>query len=436
MNNEMGIEKMSLDPPTNRGPLPTLKSGSNPVGNGLYLLFDWIQVTVHPFLSDFNAEEIKDLGPDQYLNSIKNKYFYDDNNIRIHSVYDLFWYLFRIDRSKVLFNQEKALFGYEFCYSFQNIKIFESASRPDMGLHIYLTGSACREFEALGLDYDDLFYKLKDFNPNYTRVDVSFDDYTGKYWTLSKVALCIYKHEVVTKFRTCLQITKDDLISLDHIGHTIQFGSRSSDVQFTFYDKLKERLCNNIEVDENIKHWNRFEIRFRCDKANAVIDNYMYYSDKYKVINSSGVVITCSSFNDFIKSVINNYISFRVVSSSDSNRWRWHFQKWWSDFLDNCGRIQFQKKPVEYTITKKRSWLDRSVSYSNFQVLIADIPDFSVDDIMSKYLFDLFKEGFKKLDEKDLQFINQFRLGKGYNPVSLNEVDDFVDSIKEVLLKR
>ena len=431
MINEMDIEKMSLDPPTNRGPVMTNGSVFR-----VFLLFDWIQVTIHPFLSDFNAEEIKDLGPDDYLKQIKNKYFYDESNVRIHSVYDLFWYLFRIDRSKVLFNQEKALFGYEFCYSFQNIKIFESATRPDMGLHIYMTGTACREFEALGLDYDDLFYKLKDFNPNYTRIDVSYDDFTGKYWTLERVYNCLHNLEVVSKFRSCLTISKDDLLNLENIGFTLQFGSRSSDIQFTFYDKLKERRCNNVEVDDNIKHWNRFETRFRCEKANAVIDNYMYYSDKYKGINSSDVVITCSSFDDYIKSVINNYISFRSRSFTDSRRSRWPFQSWWSDFLGNCDKVQFQKKPVEYSITKKRSWIDRSVSYSNFQVLLADIPDISVDEILSQYLYDLFKTGFNKLEEKDLQYINEYRIIKGYNPLELKEIDDFVDSVKEVLLKR
>ena len=281
-----------------------------------------------------------------------------------------------------------------------------------------------------------MFYKLKDFNPHYTRIDVSFDDYTGDYWTLSRVARCIKNVEVVTKFRSSLTISKDDLISLENIGHTIQFGSRSSDIQFTFYDKLKERRSNNVFVDSSVQFWNRFEIRFRNDKACAVIDNFMYFADKYNGINSINVVISCSSFNDYIKSIINNYISFRVSSKTDSNRWRWPMQSWWSKFLDHCDRIQFQRRPVEYSITKKRAWLDRSVSFSNFLVLLADVEDLKCDEVLSKYLYELFKDGSDKFTLKDLQFVNQYRLSKHLVPLQFDEVKDYVDSVKEILLKR
>lgn len=394
------------------------------------LLFDWIQVTIFPFTDVSHSNSVEEIL--QY--SMEKSCFKSIK--RINDVYDLFWYLFRINRTQVLFDVEKAVLSYEHCYSYKNIKLLLSDSHPEFGIHILMSGTACREFEYLGLDYADFFYKLREYNPHYTRIDVSFDDFTGKYFTLDRIVNCINNVEVVTKFRSALQIKKENLISLDNIGHTIQFGSRASDIQFTFYDKLKERQCNNYELISeyaDLKFWNRFETRFRNEKALSVINNYLYFSDYKNVITFDSAVM-CESFNDYIKSIINNYISFRVFSHTDKRRSRWPYQKWWSDFLKDCRKIRFQNKPLEFSIVKKKAWLDRTVSFCNFCVLIADLKDFSHDKVTSKYLYDLFMTGADKLTSKELQYINEYRLSKSLNPFTLEEIREYVDSIKEFML--
>lgn len=394
-----------------------------------FLLFDWIQVTIFPFTS-FLDEELED-----YIAKKEEDYYMGNRNIkRINNYYDLFWYLFRVPRTEVLYNEFTPLYGYQFVYSYKNIKILGSDTRPEMGVHILLSGTACRELEDLNVPYEDLFYKLIDYKPHYTRIDVSFDDYEGKYWTLERIARCIQEVEVVTRFRSSLSIKKDDLISLDNIGHTIQFGSRSSDIQFTFYDKLKERRCNNVFVNENIKHWNRFETRFRNEKAQCVVDNYLYFNNK--CINSINVHIDCDSFNDYIKSVINNYISFRVRSFTDTTRSRWNLQPWWQKFLNNCKKIQFQTRPIEYSITKKKAWIDKSVSFSNFCVMLAEIPDLSTDEQSSRYLYNLFMTGSDKLTDKELQFINEYRLSHNLNVLDMDDIKDYVENVKEILIRK
>ncbi|UKI58239.1 MAG: hypothetical protein L6V81_02025 [Clostridium sp.] len=55
-----------------------------------------------------------------------------------------------------------------------------------MGYHLYMTGSACRDFEEMGLNYRDLFVKLFKLNVHFTRVDVSIDDFTGKYFSFKE----------------------------------------------------------------------------------------------------------------------------------------------------------------------------------------------------------------------------------------------------------
>lgn len=393
-----------------------------------FLLFDWIQVTIFPFTT-FIDKDLSDYIEEKWINN-----FYNKGIKRINNYYDLFWYLFRVPRTEVLYNEFTPLYGYQFCYSYKNIKVLGSDSRPEMGVHILLSGTACRELEDLGVPYDDLFYKLRDYKPHYTRIDVSFDDYQGKYWTLERIAKCINEVEVVTRFRSSLSIKKDDLISLDNIGHTIQFGSRSSDIQFTFYDKLKERRCNNVQVDESIKHWNRFETRFRNNKAQNVINNYLYHTKT--CCDSIHVHIDCESFNDYIKSVISNYISFRVRSATDDTRSRWKLQPWWQEFLDNCKKIQFQTRPIEYSITKKKAWIDKSVSFSNFCVLLAEIPDLSTDEQSSSYLYNLFMTGSDKLTDKDLQFINEYRISHNLSVLDMTDIKDYVESVKDILIRK
>lgn len=50
------------------------------------------------------------------------------------------------------------------------------------------------------------------------------------------------------------------------LGDTLQFGSRASLVQITFYDKLQERKNNNYIVRDDVKYWVRTELRFRNEK--------------------------------------------------------------------------------------------------------------------------------------------------------------------------
>lgn len=381
--NENLYNSSDLPPVTNRVVLCTTESGVS-------LLFDWVQATFHVDLKNTD-------------------------------VYSIFYKLFGITRYDVLLNAKSPLFGYDRCYSYNNIQLFTS-NREDMGIHLYLTGSGCRDFESLGLSYKDLFTKLLTLNCKFTRIDVSYDDFTGKYFNLNKINNCIKNNEVVCKFRSSIQFTKNDLNSTDNIGHTIWFGSRASDIQYVFYDKLKERKCNNVEVIDDVKYWNRFEMRYRNDYAYEIAVNFTFLST--------------SDFVNYLKSVINNYISFRCTNIHDSNRRRWKYKKWWSDFIDVTDRVFLQNKPIEYSITRKSNWLFNSCSYSNFAVLIATIQDLTSDSLLSHYLFKFFQKGSEKLSDYELQQINQYRIKNNLVPLTYAEVVDFVKSIKEVVLKK
>lgn len=381
MDSNYCIEKMQIAPVTNRGVVISLK-------DNVFLLFDWLQATF-------------------CINSKK------------YNIYDIFFYLFGVDSCDVLLNEKSPHFGYSSCYSYHDICIFCS-DRDDMGYHLYMTGSACRDFEEMGLNYRDLFVKLFKLNVHFTRVDVSIDDFTGKYFPLNKIKNCIINNSVVTKFRSSIQFLKTDLSSVDDIGHTIWFGSRASDIQFVFYDKFKERIYNaGCSIDESIKAWNRFEMRYRNVYADTIIVNYLYVTD----------------FNDYILGVINNYISFRVPGK-DKIRSRWKVQKWWLSFIDTIRKVKFQSRPVEYDIVKKKNWILRSCSYSMFITMLSDVKDLSSDSILSAFIFDTLKNGSTDITDLQLQKLNQYRVKNNLVPINRVELNDFIKDIKDVLIQK
>ena len=378
-------QKISYTAPlTNRGVVCTSKSG-------LFLLFDWVQATFFP-------------------------------DTKKYSIYDIFFYLFGVEKSDVLLNEKCPHFGYTSCYSYRDICIMLSDIRSDLGYHLYMTGSACREFEELGLDYKHLFNKLYKLNVHFTRVDVSIDDFTGKYFPFDKIKKCVLDCTVISNFRTSIEFVKTNLTDSDNIGYTIWFGTRASDVQFVFYDKLKERIYNaNCEIiQDNLKHWNRFEMRYRNDYADTIILNYVNLND----------------FQSYMFGLINNYISFRIKNESDSNKRRWKLQSWWNRFVGSYDKIQFQRVPVEYSIVRKKGWFLSTCSSSTFEVLISDLEDVSIDSCLSSFLYEFLKKGSDDVTDLDLQLINQFRIKKNLQPLNRVEVIDFIKNIKDVIIQK
>ena len=430
---KVGVETPSDTPFSNRGVSTTYKSAICSVTSGVYVIFDWLQITVFPFNKKSSDLEDFIIDVEEYIKRVQESWFYKSNITRFNDVYDLFFYLFGVPRTKVLFDVDRPQYGYEHCYSFNNIKIFDSPTRPEMGVHIQLSGQGCRELEELGIEYYELFEKLVPFKPHFTRIDVSFDDFTGKYWTLSKISKHLKNKEVVTNFKTCYKQTKYNISDYTNIGYSIQFGSRGSDVEFTFYDKIKERKNNNPDLDlSKIDNWNRFECRFRNEYASKIIANYLYHYGES--ISDVDINLMCDSFESYIIGVVSGFISFKINNGTElKNRYRWSNATWWNNFIKDSEKIKLKKQPVTYSLIKTKAWLDRSVSRSNFNVLLADCL-VDGDNIISNYLYEMFLDGKNKFTLKDLNYVNQYLLSQGKSPYSYDDVMKLFDSVKEVLL--
>lgn len=347
-----------------------------------------------------------------------------------YSAYDYFDILFGIKKEDVLF-ECKGLFSYSYTYSYKNIKIFTS-DNLDYGLHVYLTGQACRDFEDITYrqstgvlsftkhtSWYSLFEKAKRYNANFTRLDIAIDDFSGEYFTIDDLMTCIDKGEVKTKFKDVTDFRKLVIQDTKVSGRTLWFGSRASRIQVVFYDKLLERASQNYIVDNDIKFWLRCEMRFRVERANEIVTKYLTETN---------------DFSKLIKGVLDYYLSFIETDPYDTNKSRWKRKDFWSRYLDNVEKSRLTSIPIESSIVRKKVWIDNSVSRSEFAVLLSSLDNLELDDKLCNYFYDLFKIGYSKLDEKDLVMINEFRLQNNKTVITMEQIEDFVKDIQGVLL--
>lgn len=347
-----------------------------------------------------------------------------------YSIYDYFNIFFGIKKEDIIF-ENKGLFCYTYTYSYKNIKILCS-DKEEFGIHVYLTGQACRDFEDIEFrkstgilsfkrnnSWLSLFEKASRYDANFTRLDIAIDDFSGAYFTLNDLMECVINKEVKTRFKEMTDFRKFIIENADINGRTLWFGSRASKIQVVFYDKLLERESQNYIVDNDIDFWLRCEIRFRTERANEVVSKYI--QDK-------------ESFSSVIKGILDYYVSFVDNNYSDSNKGRWKRKEWWNRYLDSVDKSRLTSIPIESSITKKKAWIDNTVSRSEFAVLLSTLDNLELDDKMSNYFYELLKSGYSRLEEKDLYMINEYRIQNGLGIITESQIEDFIDDIKGVLI--
>lgn len=379
---------------------------------------------------DANLDEIRE--KEDFLKNQKKSVFLEEKYLLVDwiqatilrsdiSVYELFKNLFGIE-SKFVVKEASGFFGYDTSYSYKDIRIMVAEYRryeglQDMGYHIYITGSGCRDLEDLNIDYKDLFKKILNYGAQFTRLDISVDCFTNKYFTIPRIKECIKNGQVVSRFRNTIEFVKTHLENGVNEGYTIWFGSRASDVQIVFYDKLKERQSQNYIVDNNINFWIRLECRFRRNHASEVASNF---ANK-----------TFEEFKEFYFGVLLNYIRFVEINKKDKNKRRWKILPWWQEFVGDAKKISLQKINVESTITRKRNWCINSTSRNNFLVLLSEMELLTVDDVLGEFMYELFKTGASRISDHDLQYLNDLRNRNGMISVQKEEIQDLIKDIND-----
>lgn len=324
-----------------------------------------------------------------------------------------------IDYMKLV-RYETGFFGYDITYVYgEKVKFLLKSTEHDltnsnlpilnddpqrMGTHVILSGYACREIEDI-IKWEDLLLFVYDYSSKVSRIDIAFDLFSNSLINLKRIRYYLTRGCVVSFARKALNTEERELITGSIVGHSVKFGSSSSDIMVMIYDKLQERNSANYVVNEDIKAWNRIELRLRNDKAKEFIQHLIMI--QYDVPGTA-------------LAILNAYISFKQFKrfQTDSNRSRWVNAEWWDMFIDKAGKLRLKNKAIQSTIQRKEAWIEKSVEKTLASVFCANI-----DDVTPDSLIDFVNNGIDKFNRMSLKQINTYRLQNGYSVLDQHDLD-------------
>lgn len=290
-------------------------------------------------------------------------------------------------------------YGYKNIVSFNGIKVMYNG-KEGMGIHVEMSGSACRTFEKYSnLEWVDLFRRITqhdDVIANVTRLDLALDDFEG-YFKIPNLIKYLRNAHVTSLFRSVKRINNIIIKTGEELGYTLYFGKPDSRIQVRFYEKLIEQAMKGKEVPEGCTIWNRTEIQARDERAQAFV-----------VL----IATTNIPMGMIIAGTLKNYIAFRRAGyvngkkSNDTNRSRWDLADFWKKFLSDAEKVRLTTKPIPASIERKYTWIDKSVTKTLAMLTFAFPED-------SKHMIESFiKDGFEKIEDNDWDLINDFRGNK------------------------
>lgn len=310
-------------------------------------------------------------------------------------------------QNKPFLEEEKGGSGYDTKYTFQNINLFISKKREDMGCMIELKGQACRQYEwyfenEQKSSWRDFFIRCFEYERaisqgdgkfmNIPRLDIALDE---KYnedgnFELGKL-VDLWDSGLVESRLTMKQIEDNGQYGK---AKTIYFGSRQSAYHFCFYQKdIEQAKKLGLDIDlihSSLKFKNRYEVRMCDDVALEFVRKSL--NEKIDMARLAVWVV-----NSKIK------VFERVNGDKVLNR------EWYS-LLGEVDKIGFSTSPVETGFFDKQyRWLNENVS--GVTALIKKWESITGDNKLKKILFDgeISDKNWKKLEqarvayEKDIQ---------------------------------
>lgn len=312
------MEKSPDTPLTNRGVAKPRKSGMDAV-------VDWVQATFH-----------------------------------IPSIFTIMEDVLKLPRA-VFKHRNSGLYFYNRGFEFGNIKIFYSDNNDDMGFHLQLSGSACREFEHYLTSSDetwqDFFKRCSEYNAKFTRIDIAIDDYKT-YLKIPRLIKKAEKGECISQFRAGSSITGFNLADGKHKGSTFYIGSKKSNIYCRFYEKNYEQAFKLKCNVEDIGLWNRYEIQLR-----------RYYAE-----NGAKILCETDSISEIVRSILNKSMRFvtEPKDSLDIRKTRWPIYQEWDRFIKGADKINLSMKPSLKSIEDNMDWLCKQVATTLDTVLTAE----------------------------------------------------------------
>lgn len=274
-----------------------------------------------------------------------------------------------------------------------------------MGVHIELSGEACREYEQyfdLDFNWSQFFALIMNFNHKFSRLDIAIDDFKG-YFTINQIYRTAKRGCMTAKRIKKARSYEEFFIDNGKtFGRTFYVGK--SDWMFRFYDKLPERLNKGIDLTDSLKCWNRYEIQLRNKIATEAAHVLAY--EAY-------------SLGAFAKGFFKAKIDFKVKNVNDSNKSRWKSQKWWLKFLDDCEEVELTQIAPDPSIPRIANWFDVQVDTSFATFLEA----FDNDPVV----VDFYKlKGAEKMERKHERMIHEFNKNPELKRLMYEDMKNFV----------
>lgn len=310
-------------------------------------------------------------------------------------------------QNKPFLEEEKGGSGYDTKYTFQNINVFISKKREDMGCMIELKGQACRQYEWYfenehKSSWRDFFIRCFEYERaisqgegkfmNIPRLDIALDEKynENRNFELGKL-VDLWDSGLVESRLTMKQIEDNGQYGK---AKTIYFGSRQSTYHFCFYQKdIEQAKKLGLDIDlihSSLKYKNRYEVRMCDDVALEFVRKSL--NEKIDMARLAVWVI-----NSKIK------VFERMNGDKVLNR------EWYS-LLGEVDRIGFSTSPVEVGFFDKQyKWLSVDVAPSVIAIREWEkiTGDYKLDGIFSSG--EVSEKNRKKLEqarvvfEKDLQ---------------------------------
>ena len=298
---------------------------------------------------------------------------------------------------------ESGRFGYNTTYTvYSKMQVMYNKKNEQMGVHILLIGSACREYEQL-FSWQYFFEKILSTSYHFTRIDIAIDMYK-KYFTVNQLRKKIKKGELATRFKQSTYIEQLNLKDGLSESSSLKFGSMSSDIYIVIYDKLRERINGGYLVSDAIKFWTRLEIRFKKTHSNQLVTLLMDHDFK---------------MDSFLFKIIYNYLDFKESGYSDTIKSRIPTWEVWERFLHDTEKLRLLPNSYQTSIQKKKNYADRNLSKLMAMLCVVD----------NDFFLKLMKKGLNKINPNDLSIINSHLIATNQKVLTMSDINKLYEKV-------
>ncbi|EMW5826926.1 replication initiation factor domain-containing protein [Enterococcus faecium] len=230
----------------------------------------------------------------------------------------------------------------------QVITIRYSIDDTVKGTVMEFSGQGCKHLamrlKTAKSNWQEFFRKVLAYQGNFTRIDFTLDDFVGSL-SIPELKRKVTLGHVWTTFQVSESHGGTDITNNESNGETLYLGSKKSQCRFCFYQKdYEQRKRRGIPLEEaEVK--NRFELRYRKEKAQSLA----------KIISRS------HDLTKLFFELLNGAICFYDRDPNDPGA---KVDKKWAAFIGNHGAITISLETIPQSFEKSMNWLIHGVSPS------------------------------------------------------------------------